>query len=260
MGRFYIDSTFFRFRNGYKQTNGFMAVPDLPGPLPLVIVAHDTAGLNDQIQGLVYRLAAQGFIAMSPDFYSVKVARRTGGGSYLQGTFSKAESPDLICTDDVIKGLEFMHDPELGLNIGRAAVLGLGYGGTIAMLAAATSREFSAAINFYGDISYPVTNSRTKPTSPLTMVPLINCPFLSFYGAPSDEIGRDDVAQLEQTLRAKGKVYDIRIYPGAPNGFFNEADPVNYRADVARDAFVRTLNFLDRFVKNVEPAQVAAAL
>jgi carboxymethylenebutenolidase len=48
---------------------------------------------------------------------------------------------------------------------------------------------------------------------------------------------------FEQALSKAGKTADIKIYPGAKHGFFNDTRPEAYNASAAADAWQRTVNF-----------------
>jgi carboxymethylenebutenolidase len=41
----------------------------------------------------------------------------------------------------------------------------------------------------------------------------------------------------------------MKIYPGAPHAFFNETNPATYREASAKEAWGRSLAFLDRCLK-----------
>jgi hypothetical protein len=45
-----------------------LAVPDTSPPRGAVIVLHEALGLNDDIRGIASRFAANGYLAMAPDF------------------------------------------------------------------------------------------------------------------------------------------------------------------------------------------------
>jgi len=41
----------------------------------------------------------------------------------------------------------------------------------------------------------------------------------------------------------------MKIYPGAPHAFFNETSPGTYREAAAKEAWERSLRFLDRCLR-----------
>jgi carboxymethylenebutenolidase len=54
----------------------FVAYPERSDPAPVVIVIHEIYGLSDWIKAVADQLAAEGFIAIAPDFISGKGTRR----------------------------------------------------------------------------------------------------------------------------------------------------------------------------------------
>jgi carboxymethylenebutenolidase len=250
ISKLYVDTALFRYRAGYKETNAFLAVPSTPGDLPGIVLAHDVFGLDEHVQDIAVRLAAQGYTVLVPDFYGAK------GGPGDTSTFERRRSlrrttPDEIAVKDVISGYEYLTKSGYS-NPNRTAVIGFGLGGTIALLACAKQiRYFAACVNFYGDIIYPrnIIN-RAKPVSPLEIVPYLNCPMLAFYGAPEEDISRQDVSALETALRTRNKNYELKVYPNVPNGFFNDARPDAYRAQAAVESYQIMTRFLDRYLRS----------
>lgn len=249
LGAASVDSVFFRYRSGYKETNAFLAVPNVAAPMPALVLASDIFGLDNHIQDLAMRFAQQGYAVLVPDFYSAK----GGPGPTFtvdQQTRLRRTTPDTLAVKDINSGFEYLFK-ENYVEGRRIGVIGFGYGGTVALLAASNNRNIAACVDFYGNITYPRSLiSRTKPNSPLDMVRFINCPFLGIYGAPEQEISREDIQILERELRAKGKRFELKVYPNAANGFANDTRPEVYRPDVARDAFLRTFNFLQETLKS----------
>ncbi len=55
--------------------------------------------------------------------------------------------------------------------------------------------------------------------------------------------------KLEHDIRSSGKQVQIHIYPGVDHAFFNDSRPEVYRADDARLAWERTLQFLGEHLR-----------
>jgi carboxymethylenebutenolidase len=245
---FFVDTAIFRYRSGYHEINAFLAVPSVAAPMPAILLAHDVYGLDEHMQDLAVRFAREGYAVLIPDFYTTKGGPASASGSLIDSRTLRRQTPDLMAVTDIKNGLALFKKEDY-VDANRVAVVGFGFGGTIALLSAAQVSGLAAAVNFYGDVVYPrELISRTKPNSPLDLMGLIKCPLLSFYGAPDNIISSQEVSQLERTLRARGKVFELKTYPRVPNGFFNNSRP-EYRAEAARDAFARTFNFLDRYLK-----------
>lgn len=243
MQRMYVDTAVFRYRSGYREINAFLAVPSYAPPMPALIMAHDIFGLNEQIEEMAIRFAKEGYVVLVPDFYSTK-----GGpgvvSSLEQQNDVRRNTPDTMAVGDMNNGLNYLRGEDF-VDPKRVAIVGFGYGGTVAMLAASQNTGYAAAVNFYGELAYDKGElNRIKPNSPLDMLSYINCPLLSFYGTADDLITRQDLQLFEKKLREKGKAFDIKVYPSAKNGFMDEMRPNLYNPTIARDALATTLSWL----------------
>ena len=114
---------------------------------------------------------------------------------------------------------------------GRVAVMGFCFGGTYAFALAAADPRLRAAVPFYG--SFP------EHADPAT----IGCPVLAFYGEDDHGI-TDGVPELESRMADAGVDFTARVYHGVGHAFFNDTSPSKYNAEVAADAWQRTLAFL----------------
>ena len=110
-------------------------------------------------------------------------------------------------------------------------------GGGLSLLLACRNRELAAAVVFYG-----------RNPSPIDLVKNIQCPILCNYAGADMGITESDINLLKQTLTKHGKVFDIKVYPGAPHAFFNDTRP-SYRPQAAKDAWERALSFLGKSLK-----------
>ena len=72
----------------------------------------------------------------------------------------------------------------------------------------------------------------------------IACPVLAFYGEDDHGI-TDGVSELESRMAQAGVDFTARVYHGVGHAFFNDTSATKYNAEVASDAWDRTLAFLD---------------
>jgi len=243
--RLYVDTAILRYRSGYREVNALLAVPSLPQPLPTILLAHDIYGLDQHIEDVVVRLAREGYVVLAPDFYTTK-----GGAPHLAPKAGRRDlvrdTPDPLALSDITSGINYIKG-ESYVDRSRIGILGFGFGGTIALLAASQNPTFGAVVDFYGDLVYPsYTISRAKPNSPIDMIGYIRCPILGIYGTADDEISRSDVSLLERRLREKGKGFELKVYPNAKNGFFNDSRSDVYQPAAAREAWTVALNWLKK--------------
>ena len=64
--------------SGGETMNAYLALPEGGGPAPSVIVWMEIFGVNDHIRDVTRRVAAEGYVAVAPDFF-----HRTGPGLNL---------------------------------------------------------------------------------------------------------------------------------------------------------------------------------
>ncbi len=211
---------------------GYLSWPKAAGRHPGVIVIHENRGLTDHIQDVARRFGKEGYAALATDLLS-----RAGGTAPL-GTADDARAAigkltqegvdrDLRATFDYLRGLDFVRGDRVG-------VVGFCWGGANALRMATQVRELAAAVPFYA-----------RNPSPLELVERINCPLLLIYGE-DDPFIMPGVPALEAALKRYGKSYEVKIYPGAKHAFHNDTDAARYHPEAARDAWARSIAFLNR--------------
>ncbi len=227
---------------------GFLAHPDGNGgsaSVPGVVMVHDVWGLSDHTRDMAQRLAAEGFGVLAIDLY-----RRESGVAIEDPGRTIRELSDPRVVGDVQAGIDFLsyHEATRGA---RAGVTGFCMGGMFTLLAACACRGLSAAVPFYGMLSYehgmlradPPDPAR-KPRQPLDAVSDLRCPLLAFFGEEDTFIPMDDVRELERRLKAVDQPSEVVVYPGAGHAFMNDTRPAAHRPDAARDAWTRAVRFL----------------
>lgn len=221
---------------------GFLATPEAAGPHPGVVMIPDVWGLSEHYRDLARRLAGEGFAVLALDLY-----RRLGAveirdpGAWIRGL----SDPELLA--DVQAGVDRLAaGPSAGRGIG---VTGFCMGGQYTILAAAGCRGVSAAVAWYGMLSYErgllapppgeALDPARKPRSPLEAAAELRCPLLAFFGREDAFIALDDVRAFEARLARAGRPHEVVVYDGAGHAFMNETRPEMYRPEAARDAWGR---------------------
>ncbi len=74
-------------------------------------------------------------------------------------------------------------------------------------------------------------------------MPQVSCPLLGSFGALDNGIPPEKLKEFEDALKQAGKQIDLKIYPNAKHGFFNDTRPEAYNAEAAAAAWQRTLRF-----------------
>lgn len=206
---------------------GHFAFPaDMVEPLPAIIIIHEWWGLNDNVRAMADRLAGEGYIVLAVDLYGGEVAESPAGARQLM--LSVVENPDQA-SENIRKAYEFVNTAAGAPKVGS---LGWCFGGGWSLNTAMLfPDELDASVIYYGQ----VTDDEDKLRA-------INVPILGLFGADDTGISVESVQQFEAALERLRKNYDIQIYPGAGHAFANPTGR-NYNAEVAEDAWRRTLEF-----------------
>ena len=214
-------------------TDAFVAYPTAKGAGPAVIVVHEWWGLNGQIREVARKLAAQGYVAIVPDLYHGKVASDPEQAHVLMRGLDDARvTADL---DAAIAWLRF--SPRVGSR-SKIGILGFCVGGGIALGEAIRRPDLNAVVMFYG----------APETDPAKLAPL-KVALQAHFGAADDGIPADRVEAFKAALAKAGRTPEIFVYPGAGHAFANESRP-SYHPDAARQAWTRTLSFLQKQLKS----------
>ena len=209
---------------------GYFAAPaNMIEPLPAIIVIHEWWGLNDNIRAMADRIAGEGYIVLAVDLYGGKTAEFPGDARQLMA--SVVENPELA-EDNIRQAYDFV---TAAAGAPRVAALGWCFGGGWSLNAAMLfPDELDAAVIYYGQVT--ANEEKLRP---------INAPLLGLFGAEDRGISVESVQAFEAALTRLEKQHDVHIYPGAGHAFANPSGR-NFNAEIAEDAWQRTLEFLDQ--------------
>lgn len=210
---------------------GYLALPDSPGPHRAVIVIQEWWGLDDHIKSVAQRFAAEGYVALAPDLYHGAVADEPDEARKLAMALQLDQVVgELVGAAAYLAGREDVAPKHAG-------VIGFCMGGSLGLLLAARSPLVGAVASFYG--------GRELPAEELAN---IRAPVLAVFGEQDEGIPPERHAALDRAFNASGLAHTIYVYPGAPHAFFNDSRPDHYRPQAAQDAWVRTLAWFDSYL------------
>lgn len=237
----------------------WIVYPESRTKAPVVVVVHEIFGLSTWVRGVADELAANGFIAIAPDFLS----RVRGGPSSLELPADSARR--LISGVDpaeknrvIVAAANYaMMQPAAEQ---RYAVIGYCWGGTTTFQHAIHGgvRGFSGGVSFYG---LPYMRGGAAATATTPAVPAspdadslakIRVPVMLLNGSKDARIGAAMPA-LDSIMKSLNKDYVGVNYEGAVHGFLRaQNDPrptrdmVEEEANLAaaKDAWPRTIAFL----------------
>ncbi|MCR2804683.1 dienelactone hydrolase family protein [Paenibacillus soyae] len=261
---------------GNNRFTGYAArLQGLRETAPAVIVLQEIWGVDAHIRSVADRFAAAGYIAFAPDLFADGGTRPEAlspdridlAKSFLNtlpsASWRNAGARQVALTElppDEARRIEetlsrvlnlsgwretfnektaaaasFLrgeHAPTLGQGV---AAVGFCLGGALAAELAAHDQELKGAVLFYG--GFPSDENAA----------LIQAPLLGFYGERDERI-TGAVPAFAELAKKQGKRYEYHVYPGAGHAFFNDSRP-SYHAPSARDAYARTLGFLNLTLK-----------
>ena len=228
---------------------------------PVVVVVHEIFGLSTWVRGVADQVAAEGFIAIAPDFLS----RVRGGPTSIElsGDSARRLIGQVNSTERnrIILGAAnwAMTQPSATQ---KYAVIGYCWGGQTTFMHAIHGgvEGFSGGVAFYG---LPYTSGGSPATATAAAVPAtivadslarIKEPLLLLNGSKDARIAAAMPA-LDSMMKALHKTYTGVNYEGAVHGFLRAQDDPKAQRDeaeeqanltAAKDAWPRTVAFLKK--------------
>jgi carboxymethylenebutenolidase len=220
---------------------------------PALLVHFEIFGVNGHIEDVCRRIAADGYVALAPDYYW-RLPKRTVSYSDVKGAFGMALTlNDEQVLSDVSSCLRYLAAQPF-VHADAVATLGFCMGGRTSVLTAARfPKEIAAAISFYGGGLAGENRREGQTIDPMEEAAKIRCPLLLFYGGLDQHITPEHVDKFTGRLKQLGKGFQSYVYPGAGHGFFcNERG--SFHAEAAADAWKKALEFLESNVKGIVAA------
>jgi carboxymethylenebutenolidase len=213
--------------------NTWVVYPETSGKAGVVIVIHEIFGLSDWIRAVADQIAADGFIAVTPDLIS---GMGPGGG----GTESVSSRDDVV---KLIRGLSdeettkrlnavFSYASSIPSANGKIATVGFCWGGSASFAYATAQPNLAGAVVYYG----------TSPDS--THLAQIHAPVLGLYGGDDARVGAT-VEPAAKVMKELKKPYDYEFFEGAGHGFLRQQsgrEGANMKA--TQRAWPKTIMFL----------------
>jgi carboxymethylenebutenolidase len=220
------------------ETEVYVTRPEGSPPWPGVLVLHEVFGLNDDIERIADRFAANGYLAAAPELMS------DGRIRGIVRSFRHISRGDGAMVDRGRAALRWVADRD-DVDSDRVGVTGFCMGGGFAFLLG-TDPVASATAPNYGAIPDDETLRDLAPV------------VASFGG--EDRLS-EDVDRLEAAVADAEIPNDVKVYPGVGHSFMNQADlhPVfdlfgsvvmsaGYDEAAAEDAWERILSFFDAYL------------
>ena len=216
----------------YGPATGYLAQPKEPGNYPGIVMIHEWIGLNDYVKEIARQLASEGYVVLAVDLFEGKVAKNTTEARELS---TKARNDIPVSVSNMKSAVEFLKNQD-NIDDNKIASMGWCFGGGMS-LQLALNEKLAATVIYYGSLE---TN-----TSKLSF---IEWPVLGIFGEIDTSIPVESVKQFDVALDELGIENEIYIYPNVGHAFANPSG-MNYAAEETKDAWKKTVDFLDRNLK-----------
>lgn len=220
----------------------WVVYPKTSRKAPVVVVVHEIFGLSTWVRGVADQVAAEGFIAIAPDFLS----KVRGGpttvelpGDSAQKLIRGYTSTDQAAVIDAAANYAMM----LPAAEQKYAVIGYCWGGSATWSHAINGgvMGFSGGVAFYGT---PPTSGGQRATASTPAIPAtitadsvakITKPIMLLSGSKDARITALMPA-IDSMMKAMHKDYSYKNYEGAVHGFLRAQDDPKATRDEAEEA------------------------
>ncbi|WP_162463508.1 MULTISPECIES: dienelactone hydrolase family protein [unclassified Mycolicibacterium] len=213
--------------------DALLDVPAGPGPWPGVVIIHDVFGYGPDKAATSERVAAAGYLALTPNLYS-----RGGRARCIARVFRELLTQRGRALDDILAARDHLRShPQC---TGTVGIAGFCMGGQFALVLG--PKGFGATAPFYGT-PLPRRLDQTLDAS---------CPVVASFGR-RDPIGIGAAARLQRIVDDKNIPADIKVYPDAGHSFANQLPGQSflritgfgYNEAATADAWSRVFAFFD---------------
>ena len=210
-------------------TPGYLARPAAEGEYPAVVMIHEWWGLNGNVRHMADVLAGHGYVVFAVDLYDGEVATNSSRAAELSGQVRANPDAAVERMGAAVTGLRERSD-----TTERVASLGWCFGGGQSLQLSLSEADLNATVIYYGTLT---TNATTLER--------IDGPVLGVFGSEDRVVGIESVRAFDRTLDEVGVEREIHVYEGAGHAFANPSGE-SFRPNATRDAWAKTLRFLDR--------------
>ncbi len=218
--------------------DALLSVPGGQGPWPGVVVVHDAIGYEPDNVRISRRIAAAGYIAITPNMFA-----RGGMARCVARVMRELLTKRGRALDDILAARDYiLAMPQAS---GAVGIAGFCMGGQFALVL--SPKGFGASAPFYGT-PLPSNLSATLDGA---------CPIVASFGR-RDPLGIGAPAKLRKVVDAKGIEADIKVYPAVGHSFANKlpAQPLirvtgfGYNEAAEDDAWSRVFTFFGEHLRD----------
>lgn len=205
---------------GGRTIHAYVAAPAGPGPFPVVVLLHGTAGFTEPVYSRYADLfAQQGFLAVTgcwfegnhlPPGMPAPPAAPCPGGPVFDGA-------NLDTMKDAAALVKYaLRLPQADRD--RLGLWGHSRGATIALLLATSDLPVKAVYSAAAIYAYPKRGGAYRDDFPIKFIDKLSAPVMLLHGDRDPIIPFDEAKEFEAAMRAAGRPVFTRYLPGENHG------------------------------------------
>jgi len=207
----------------------YMAAPAKAGKYPVVIVVPEIFGMHAYQKDICRRLAKVGYVGVTfdPFFRSGDLSKLTAIGEVVAAANKLADTQMLSDLDSLVAFVE--QQPKV--NGKKMGITGMCRGGRTVWMYTAHSPKIKAGVSWYGGLG---AIPPAMPQTPVDVAGRLNAPVLGLYAGADGGIPVNQVAALQEALKAgnkNSKASTFILYPGVPHAFHADYRPSYRKAE-----------------------------
>ena len=239
-----VSSEWVKVQNGDLAIDAYLCSPEPSGTYPGIIVVQEIFGVNEHIQDLTARLAAEGYVAIAPAIYQRSAPGFAVGYSeeeVKQGRKYKVQTQAKELISDVRATIDYLYSLPT-VKQSRVGTIGFCFGGHVVYLAA-TLKDVAATASFYGAQIATWCPGESEPT--ITRTEDISGTVYAFFGTEDPLIPNEQTEQIETQLQQHNIPHQVFRYQGATHGFMCDRRE-SYNPSAAEDAWKKVLDLFSQ--------------
>ena len=219
------------FASNGDSSEGYLALP-ASGSGPGVIVVQEWWGLVGHVKDVTDRFAAEGFVALAPDFFhGAKTDEPDEAQRLLMGLAMDRAAKDIQgAAQHLVTLTETTGD--------RVGTVGFCMGGSLALWSGALADEVKVAVGFYPAVPWEkMSPSWGNYANKSAMI----------HASEEDGTSQADGVQAAvKGIQEAGGDVEVYDYPGSQHAFFNDQRPEVHHKEHSETAWRRTIDLLER--------------
>lgn len=214
----------------------WIVYPERATRAPVVVVVHEIFGLTTWVRAVADQFAAEGFIAVAPDYLTGIVSSTSPDNLSMEEGRAAMQRVDYETATRQTQAVAQWASALPAAN-GRWGIVGYCWGGSMVWRQTiAAGERAGAGVVYYGTLSDEARSNAAN----------LRAPILGLYGGNDARVNAT-IPATDSLMRALGKTFEHHVFEGAGHGFLRQQEGqagANMRATEA--AWPRTIAWFRR--------------